>query len=77
MNEENFDPRQCINPSFLSCLEQKQKNIYFIYMSNIDQVILEQLQNASDHMDWNLCVICQQKKLQDLQNPNDKRGKEL
>ena len=78
MNEENFDPWKCINPYFLSWLEQKWENLYLIYnyMSNINLISLERLQNALDHMDWNLCFICQQNERQNLQNPEDKKGKQ-
>ena len=44
-------------------------------MSNISLITLEQLQNALDHVDWNLCFTGQQNERQDLQNPKDKRGK--
>ena len=45
-------------------------------MSNINLITLERLQNALDHMDWNLCFICQQNEQQNFQNPKDKKGKQ-
>lgn len=45
-------------------------------MSNIYLITLEQLQNALDHINWNLCFICRQNEGQDLQIPKDKRSKQ-